>query len=123
MKSNYGAKGDAIKLRWDQGVFVLNDGSRPNPAKRMIERKAEDVFLALLSKFNRLGNNVSHVSGTNYAPAKMAAHPDSDGVGKKALAEAMSRLLDAETIKIAEEGPPSKPRKRLIISAEDYGAK
>ncbi|MDX0450714.1 AAA family ATPase [Sinorhizobium medicae] len=123
MKSNYGAKGDAIKLRWDQGVFVLNDGSRPNPAKRIIERKAEDVFLALLSKFNRQGNNVSHVSGTNYAPAKMASHPDSDGVGKKALALAMARLLDAETIKIVEEGPPSKPRKRLIISAEDYGAK
>ena len=123
MKSNYGAKGDAIKLRWDQGVFVLNDGSRPNPARRLMEKKADGVFLALLSKFNRQGNNVSHVSGTNYAPAKMAAHADRAGVGKKALAEAMSRLLDAETIKIVEEGPKSKPRKRLIVSAEDYGAK
>ena len=88
-----------------------------------MEKKADGVFLALLSKFNRQGNNVSHVSGTNYAPAKMAAHADRAGVGKKALAEAMSRLLDAETIKIVEEGPKSKPRKRLIVSAEDYGAK
>ncbi len=123
MKSNYGAKGGALKMRWEKGVFVLNDGSTPNPTRRLMEAKAEAVFLALLSKFSRQGVVVGTIPGTNYAPAKMAERADADGVEKKALASAMLRLLDDGRVKVIEEGPPSKPRRRLIVSAEDYGAK
>jgi DNA repair protein RadA/Sms len=34
---------------------------------------------------------------------------------------AMQRLLDAGVIKIVEEGPASRRRSRLIVSAEDFG--
>jgi len=123
MKANYGQKGDAMKLRWQAGVFVLNDGSKPNPAKRIVERKAEECFVSLLSKFNRTGQHVGTATGTNYAPAKIAAHPDGKDFGKRALADAMHRLLDNGTIKIVFEGPPSRQRQRLMVSAEDYGPK
>lgn len=120
MKANYGATGGEIKLRWKDGVFVLDDG-KPRPGSQMLAVHAERVFKNLLSLFNRTGQNVSDVTGTSYAPAKMAQHPDAEGVSKKSLKDAMQRLLDRGDIKIVMEGPPSRQRKRLILASEDYG--
>ncbi|MGZ2404833.1 AAA family ATPase [Rhizobium ruizarguesonis] len=121
-KANYGAVGGEIKLRWKAGVFVLDDG-KPAAGSILVAAHAERVFRDLLSLFNRTGQNVSDVTGTSYAPAKMAGHPEADGLSKKTLAAAMQRLLDRGEIKIIKEGPASRQRKRLILAAEDYGAK
>ncbi|AVA21195.1 AAA family ATPase [Rhizobium sp. NXC24] len=120
MKANYGTTGGEIKLRWKDGVFVLDDG-KPAAGSMLLAAKAERVFRDLLSLFNRTGQNVSDVTGTNYAPAKMAKHPDAAGIGKKALADAMQRLLDSGDVRIVMEGPASRQRKRLILASEDYG--
>lgn len=120
MKSNYGTAGGEIRLRWKDGAFVLDDGKRA-AGSMLVAAKAERVFRDLLSLFNRTGQNVSDVTGTSYAPAKMAKHPDADGVSKKSLAEAMQRLLDRGEVKIVLDGPPSRQRKRLILTSEDFG--
>lgn len=120
MKANYGTTGGEIKLRWKDGVFVLDDG-RPRPGSQLLAAQAERVFKELLSLFNRTGQNVSDVTGTSYAPAKMAEHPSAAGVSKKSLKEAMQRLLDRGEIKIIMEGPPSRQRKRLVLASEDFG--
>lgn len=120
MKANYGRKGDELRMRWQDGVFVLDDG-KPSEAAGIINRQAERVFLALLSQFNRNGQIVSDASGSNYAPKKFSEHPDSAGVNKKALAEAMQRLLDRGEIRIVMVGKPSAQRKKLIVTAEDFG--
>ncbi len=122
MKANYGTTGGEIKLRWKNGVFVLDDG-KPHVGATLMAAKAERVFCHLLSLFNRTGQNVSDVTGTSYAPAKMAKHPDADGISKKSLADAMQRLIDRGEIKIVLEGPPSRQRKRLVLASEDYGSK
>lgn len=120
MKANYGQKGGEMRLRWHEGVFVLDDG-KPTAAAGLVNKKAERVFLALLSQFNRNGQTVSDASGANYAPKKFSEHPDSAGVNKRALAEAMQRLLDRGDIKIIMVGKPSAQRKKLIVAAEDFG--
>lgn len=120
MKANYGTTGGEIKLRWKDGVFVIDDG-RPRLGSQLMAAKAERVFKDLLSLFNRTGQNVSDVTGTSYAPAKMAQHPNAAGVSKLALKDAMQRLLDSGEIKIVKEGPVSRQRKRLVLASEDFG--
>lgn len=122
MKANYGKTGAEIKMRWSEGVFVLDDGL-PSAEAGLLNRKADETFRELLSLFNRTNQNVSDVTGTNYAPAKMAKHPNAKGIGKKALADAMQRLLDSGEVRIVMDGPPSRQRKRLILASEDYGAR
>lgn len=120
MKSNYGRKGDEMRLRWQDGAFVLDDG-KPSAVAGMINKQAEKTFLSLLSLFNRNGQTVSDASGSNYAPKKFSEHPDATGVSKKALAEAMQRLLDRGDVKIIMVGKPSAQRKKLVVTAEDFG--
>jgi RecA-family ATPase len=121
-KINYGKIGGELKLRWEQGVFVT-DGGQPTAALSLINRKAEATFIELLRLFTRTGQNVGVTPGTNFAPSKMAKHSASNGVSKRTFEEAMQRLLEANTIKLIWEGPASRQRQRLIVSADDYGLK
>jgi RecA-family ATPase len=122
MKSNYGVAGDEIKLRWKNGTFVLDDG-KPQAGETMLAARAERIFCDLLSMFNRQGRKVCHVPGTTYAPAVMAKLPEAEGVPKARFVTAMNALLKSGEVKIVVEGPPSKPRQRLILAAEDFGPK
>jgi RecA-family ATPase len=120
VKSNYGQKGGAIKLRWHDGVFALDDG-KETPFAGLFDKQAEEIFVSLLSRFNRQNQPLGAKPGTNYAPARMAEHPDANGCPRKRLAAAMQRLIDKDTVRIITEGPPSKPRNRLILASEDFG--
>src|SRR5258707_4656388 len=80
----------------------------------LLNSSIDKLFLELLALFKDQGQNVGIVSGTNYAPAKMAARPKAKGVTKKQLAASMQRLLDAKRIKVVTEGAPSKQRSRLV---------
>jgi KaiC/GvpD/RAD55 family RecA-like ATPase len=121
MKSNYGKKGGSLAMRWADGVFVVDDGTTPNPSAGLLNRKADEVFLDLLSMFNRLGQPCSPSPSVTYGPKRMDGHPDSAGIKKKAFEQAMHRLLKSGAIKIVHDGPPSKRRARLWVAAEDFG--
>ncbi len=114
MKSNYGLTGEEIQIRWDDGVYVADDGEDP-AAVTIMNAAVDKLFLELLAIFAEQGQNVGIVTGTSYAPAKMAKHPKAKGYGKEKLAAAMQRLLDAGRIKVITEGPPSRQRSRLVI--------
>ncbi|MBM2715471.1 AAA family ATPase [Mesorhizobium caraganae] len=120
MKANYGKKGGEIRVCWHEGVFVLDDG-KPSIIAGVLSKRADETFKKLLSTFNRTGQTLSDVTGTNYAPAKMAKHADANGVSKRQFADAMQRLLESDAIRIVKDGPPSRQRKRLILASEDYG--
>ncbi len=83
MKANYAAKGGKIGLRWDRGRFVADDGTQTNPARAMLDKRADGIFLDLLSKLNRQGQNLSPSPSQLYAPTVMMKHPDAKGVSKK----------------------------------------
>jgi RecA-family ATPase len=113
VKSNYGPIGETVRLRWQHGVFV------PVPAGSTLDTiaadaKADQLFVALLERHTEQGQRVSTSTGTTYAPAKFAEHPDASGVTSKVFAKAMQRLLDAGKIRIEEDGPASRRRSRLV---------
>jgi RecA-family ATPase len=117
MKSNYGPDGEVVRLRFDNGVF--KPIAEPSSVERMAqEKKTEALFLDLLDRLNRQGQRVSpHPSSPqNYAPKFFAKHGDTNGTGQKALETAMQRLLNAGTIRIVQEGPPSRSIARLVRS-------
>ena len=68
MKNNYGPIGASILLRWKNGVFVPEAGEG-TLEKAAAERRAEELFLTLLKRFNGQGRNVSDKVGPSYAPA------------------------------------------------------
>lgn len=121
VKSNYGKIGDEMQIEWCEGAFVLHDPSRPGIADAMLNTRTDKVFVEALSKMCRLGLRCGPTKGVSYAPKLMQRQPDAKGIRLSELEKSMHRLLDAGTIKIVNEGPPSKSRQRLIVSAEDFG--
>jgi RecA-family ATPase len=121
VKSNYGKKGGEIHLEWREGVFVTHDPSEPTIADGLIASHDDKKFLSVLSKLNRNGVRPSPNRSPSYAPKLILRHPDGKGTKAHAMEQAMHRLLDAGTIKVVQEGPPSRRYARLIVSAEGFG--
>ncbi|WP_282595029.1 AAA family ATPase [Mesorhizobium amorphae] len=119
-KINYGKVGNQVRMRWQDGVFILDDG-KPTAISGLLNRRHDEAFRSLLSAVNRTGQRVASTRGVNYAPAVLAARPDAEGATKKQFEAAMQRLLAEGIVKVVWEGPPSKQRQRLIVSAEDFG--
>jgi RecA-family ATPase len=114
-KANYGRTGEEIPLHWKGGVFVADEA--PTGLDRTAaSAKAERVFLKLLQQFEDQGRKVNHAGGQTYAPKVFAANPGAEGVTKRALGQAMERLLVSGRIEIQEEGPPSKRRQFLEVA-------
>jgi RecA-family ATPase len=110
MKANYGPSGEVVRLRWRKGVFVLDAG-----ASEIECAEREDIFLQCLRQRRRQGIEVVPTPGRGYAPREFERMPEAKGLTKKALADAMERLLSANRIKVAViGGPPSKQKRALI---------
>ncbi|SFO90983.1 AAA family ATPase [Tranquillimonas alkanivorans] len=106
-KNNYGPTGTEIGMTWDAGVFKAD--SKPTGLDRMsANARAERIFLKLLSTFTAQGRRVNAKGGTNYAPKVFAAHPNSEGMTKRALSAAMESLLTSGKLVVMTEGPQSR---------------
>ena len=114
MKANYSRTGAEIALTWQNGVFVA-DAPVTGLDRVAASAKAERVFLKLLREFTDQGRRVNHAGGPTYAPNLFAQHPQGEGCTKKAFKAAMDCLLTDGKIKIATDGPPSKPRSFLTF--------
>lgn len=114
MKSNYGPEGERVQVFYDRGIYKLMP-TAGSLETALAERKAEEVFLAMLKRFARDGRDLGDKPGKNYAPAEFANEKlAKDGKHtKERLAEAMRRLFEKNEIQIKTTGPPSKPRRRL----------
>lgn len=117
MKSNYGPVGEALTLRWKAGLF-LPVASAGGLDKLAAEQKAEQVFLDLLTQFEKQGRNVSDKpTAPSFAPAAFCKEAAAKDIGKAALAEAMRRLFAANRIHVGHYGRPSRPYSKLVIGA------
>ncbi|MDG4670891.1 AAA family ATPase [Shinella sp. 838] len=114
MKANYGRKGGEIRMRWQGGIFVLDDG-RPAAGSVLLAARAERVFVETLAKLFQQGQRLSPSPSATYAVKIIAAHPDAKGLSKKELVAAQQRLLDSGSVRIVEEGSPSRRTKHLIV--------
>ena len=115
VKANYGRTGEQIAVRWEDGIYVVDNGTDPS-VENLVNTAADKLFLTLLSLFNSQEQNVSSKPGSNYAPAKMALHPQAKGFKKNQLAASMQRLMDAKRIKLVTSGSPSRQRSWLEVS-------
>ena len=114
LKNNYGPKGDRVLLRWTNGVFVPEGGA--GTLDRMAaDQRAADVFLTILTRFNRNLLNAGPNTGKNYAPTLFRNQPEAKGISAKNLEAAMGQLLEANKIHVRLEGPPSRQRSRLTV--------
>lgn len=111
-KANYAATGGEIGLSWQHGVFIA-DEAETSLDRMAASAKAERVFLKLLRTFTDQGRRVNAGGGQTYAPNLFAAHPDAEGVSKRALRSAMEAMLAGGKIEVLEDGPPSKRRQYL----------
>lgn len=122
-KQNYGTVEGTLTFRWEQGAFLEVDTSKPNPAGNILARKADEVFIDLLAKFNRLGLSCSPSPSATYAPSMMEKDEGSQGLKKKAFTDAMRRLLDRGDIIIDTDGPPTRRRSTLWVKGAHMGDK
>lgn len=115
MKANYGRTGEEIKIRWDDGVYVLDDGDDPAVVS-MTNRAADDVFLSVFLKLTGQGQRLSPKPCATYAAKRIADHPDAKGYTKQKMAQAMQRLLDAGVLRVESSGPPSRRYDILVAT-------
>jgi RecA-family ATPase len=116
MKSNYGPRGEIIKVRWKAGVFVV-EGGTSTLDKLARDAKADETFLSLMRRLLDQHQQLGPGKGPTYAPAKFAEHVEADGITNKEFAKAMQRLIDAGKIHIVVSGPPSHRRSSLAMGA------
>jgi RecA-family ATPase len=103
-----------VIIPWE---FPSQDGP-PSLEKAEAERKAEHIFVELLSRFTLADRPVNDSSGPGYAPHVFAREREAKlaKVGKAALADAMRRLFEVGKIKNEIFGPPSRERRRIVIT-------
>ncbi|WP_299436770.1 AAA family ATPase [uncultured Rhodospira sp.] len=107
-KSNYGVVGDELRIRWQEGVFVLDEpdtGFLGRMDARPKANRAEEAFLACLDAVAEQGRTVTDASNSpKFAPKVFATMPQARGIGRKPLEKAMVALFSAGTIKVGVAG-------------------
>jgi hypothetical protein len=68
MKINSGKTGEQVEMRWQDGIYVLDDGGDP-VVETLVNAKTDALFLELLGIFTEQGQNVGVATGTSYALA------------------------------------------------------
>ncbi|TLU71464.1 AAA family ATPase [Lichenicoccus roseus] len=99
-KANYASRGDEIKLRWVEGVLVLDPKVMHGTVAGIGKGNAEAVFLALLDKIGTQGRHASDSrNSANFAPRLFSQHPDRHGFSKRDFEGAMNRLFASGQIR------------------------
>jgi len=115
MKANYAGINDEIRCRWVNGVLVPEESGGWLDAKAR-DGQAEQVFLAIMRRLAQQGMDVSPNPSRAFAPALFGRRDDAEGLKPRDFERAMHRLLTAGKLRVDEDGPPSKRRKRLVLA-------
>lgn len=106
-KSNYGAIGEEILVRWQQGVFV----PCYTPPASENDARAERIFLQLIADNAARGRTFTDAR----AHAELEKMPAANGLSKKVLLAAKERLFNAGKLQLIEERKDGKPRTVLAV--------
>jgi len=110
-KSNYGVVGDELRIRWQEGVFVLDEpdtGFLGRMDAKAKANRAEALFLDCLDAATAQGRTVSDSPNSpKYAPKVFATMPEAHGIGRRAFERAMPALFSSGAIVIGEAGRDS----------------
>jgi RecA-family ATPase len=114
-KSNYGPIGEAIVLRWRDGVYIAEPG-KGTLERLAVEAEIDRLFIKLLRRFNEQGRNVSDRKSPTYAPSLFADEPEAKEAKatKRDFAESMARLFAANRLRVVTIGSASRMRSRIV---------
>ena len=104
--------------RWTDGAFKL-EAADTGLDKAAAQARAERVFMDLLHQREAQDRPVSHSPSANYAPTVFASDPAAEGVTKAQFRVAMDRLFAIGKITVDVSGPPSRQRKRIVLTDDD----
>jgi RecA-family ATPase len=122
-KNQYGPLGESIVLRWSKEKHLfLPEAGTSSLEKLAREKKVDEAFVAGLKEIVRQGRDavVGHTS-REYGPSLIAELPavKKEGIRKKELIQAMTRLLAENEIHIGpSDDMPSKAKKCLFPGAK-----
>lgn len=105
-KSNYGAVGQRVRVKWERGAFVVLDSFTSSTEHiQSANHAVDEQFLELLADFEAKGTLLSpqFQSPTRYAPRLMAKHPKANGTTEGGFKLAMTRLLAESRIQETTE--------------------
>ena len=110
MKSNYGPKGEPMRLIYRNGLFV------PESVAEVQSRSAnaEATFLEMLDIYEREKRSVSAKRSQSYAPTLFAKDKRCRGFKKADLEEAMNALFARGKISNEEYGPASRRYTKIV---------
>jgi RecA-family ATPase len=119
-KNQYGPLGESITLRYQRGLFLPERGlsGLDQVARR---DRAQDIFLALLRRFEGENRNVSDKpNAPNYAPTTFAAEEEAKSLRLKRedLREAMRDLFKDGRITNESYGRSGRSTARIVIKVE-----
>lgn len=117
MKSNYAQRGGAVRLRWKDGAFVVNEPEMTGAVAVIQRTNCDAVFMRLLDEFQSENRPVSESSrASNYAPALFSRRPrmDREDFRKRDFHRAMEALFASDQIALESYGPPSRSRRQII---------
>jgi RecA-family ATPase len=118
-KNQYGPTAEAIVLRYQRGLFLPEAGIS-NLDRVAREQKAEDIFVELLTRYEREGRNASeNPSARTYGPAMFAKEKAATGFRKTDMEAAMRRLFEKNKIHVEKYGKPSNRHSRLRAGAPE----
>jgi RecA-family ATPase len=116
MKANYGPVGETVTVRWKNGLF-LPEASPSSLDAMAKEKKADELFVSLLTRLNERGEHISPKHNAHmFAPTVLAREPEAKaaGIKKKDFENAMRRLFDTDRIHLEPYGAPCRDTKKLV---------
>ncbi len=121
VKANYSQAGTEITLRWSEGCFINETPPELLGDQSAHERAVENAFIAGLAELEAKDIACNIYKGqTNYAPKSLRELTNAcRSFNETQLTVTMKRLLRLDRLKSIVEGPPSRRRSRLVISAPD----
>jgi RecA-family ATPase len=113
-KNQYGPSGEKIALRYQRGLF-LPEGGLTSFDKLARAQNVEQVFLALMARYEIEGRNVSHKpTAPNFAPTAFCKESEAKGIRKEEFNAAMLRLFESKKICVDYYGRKDRGVSRLV---------
>jgi RecA-family ATPase len=109
-KSNYGPKGEPMRLIYRNGLFV------PESVAEVQTRatNAEFAFMEMMDRYTREGRTVSAKPSQTYAPKVFSKDKANRGFKKADFEDAMNALFARGEICNEEYGPPSRRYSKIV---------
>jgi RecA-family ATPase len=111
-KTNYGPSGEKVKLRWEDGCFVM-EAAASAPHQAAAHASADQRYLECLDASTAQGRKVYYMPGKGYAPKAFAEMPQAAGTTWQAFRAAQERLFHNGKIENLPFGPPSRDLKKI----------